>query len=63
MWLNSMPQQEMPMVNSNQYDFGNSSSVREQFDRAVANLSGVMQKISGSAAGGATERLAIRLRA
>ena len=34
-----------------QYTFGNSSSVREQFDRAVANLSGVMQKISGSAAG------------
>ena len=25
----------------------NSSSVREKFDRAVANLSGVMQKISG----------------
>ena len=29
----------------------NSSTVREQFDRAVANLSGVMQKISGSATG------------
>ena len=46
-----------------QYTFGNSSSVREQFDRAVANLSGVMQRFQVlPLVEVIAEQLAIRLR-